>query len=341
MKNMFKLGLVAALSLGLQAPSAAQAQVRLKMAHGYAESHYHSVEGLRKIANELEKRTNGEVVVDIFPAYQLGKAHTTLLNSGVVDMAFVTPPQEPDKFPLSSIMEMPALFSGSCDMTSRLWPLMRPGGEIYRQEYATQGYRPIYLGMMAQYDLYTAAKPVKTVADLEGLKLRGNGGTAGKILRSLEAVPVTLASSDVYDAASRGTIDGMYYPASGIFPYSLETVVRHGVTGLQLGAAGSLLVISDKAYKRLSPQAQEALTAIGEEMQQSFCQYIDSNDAALRQRLVSESGLSLLSLSPEESAAWSARVGHVVTEWVDEMRRARRDGAAVLSALGYQPAAQN
>lgn len=337
MKFNLKATLAAALALGL-VPFAGQAQVRLKMAHGYAEGHYHSVEGLRKIADEIHQRTGGEVTVDVFPAYQLGKAHAPLLSSGLVDMAFVTPPQEPEKFPLSSIMEMPGLFSGSCDMTSRLWPLVRPGGEIHAQEYAPLGLRPIYLGMMAQYDIYTTKTPVSTPEDLQGLKLRGNGGTAGKILRSFGAVPVTLASSDVYDAITRGTVDGMYYPASGIHPYSLDTAVRHALTGLQLGAAGSVLVITEKAYKKLSPEAQLALTALGEETQQSFCDYIDRMDAELRNRLMSERGVSLVTLSAEQSAAWSARVAHVVEEWVGDMRRARRDGAAVLKAL--PPAAE-
>lgn len=332
------LATIVATLLGCSAlmPLAALAEpLHLKLSHPYADTHYLSVEGIKVFAAEIEKRTDGEVKIDIFPASQLGKSQTSLLKSGLVDLAYVVPSLDADKLPLSSVMELPALFTSSCDSTHKLWPLMAEGGEITKQEYAPQGFRPLYLGMMAQYDVFTTRKRVAEIADMAGLKLRGNGALISKTLRSFNSVPVSLASSESYDAVTRGTIDGMYFPAGSIHSYSLETQFKHVLTGLQLGGAGAVMVVSEKTFKKLSPKAQDALSAVGLETQDRLCAYIDEQDHKLREGFVTESGMEVIKATPEQSAEWSAKVTHVVSDWTAEMRNARRDGEAVLDALGY------
>ncbi len=318
-------------------PLAAQAEpVHLKLSHPYADTHYLSVEGIKVFAAEIEKRTDGEVKIDLFPASQLGKSQTSLLKSGLVELAYVVPSLDADKLPLSSVMELPALFTSSCDSTQKLWPLMAQGGEITKQEYATQGFRPLYLGMMAQYDVFTTRKRVAEIPDMAGLKLRGNGALISKTLRAFDAVPVSLASSESYDAVTRGTIDGMYFPAGSIHSYSLESQFKHVLTGLQLGGAGAVMVVSEKAFQKLSPKAQEVLGAVGLETQERLCAYVDDQDHKLRGRFATENGMEVIKATPEQSAEWSAKVTHVVSDWIAEMRNARRDGEAVLDTLGYK-----
>ncbi|HSI42039.1 MAG TPA: TRAP transporter substrate-binding protein [Xanthobacteraceae bacterium] len=60
-------------------------------------------------------------------------------------------------------------------------------------------------------------KEIKTVADLNGLKMR-IGGIAGQVLAKLGAVPQQIAGGDIYPALEKGTIDG----AEWIGPYDDE-----------------------------------------------------------------------------------------------------------------------
>lgn len=150
-------------------------------------------------------------------------------------------------------------------------------------------------------------------------------------------MPVSIASSESYDAVTRGTIDGMYFPASGILPYSLETVLKYAVTGLRLGSAGAVMTISEDTFQSLSPEAQKALTDIGMETQDRLCAWLDPHDADLHKRFVDEFGMELVTLTPEQSAEWTAKVQHVVAEWYDEVGGAGKDGKAVVSAMGVNP----
>ena len=323
--------------LALAALPAGAGTITLKLSHTYPDTHYLSVEGIKPFAEEVKKRTNGEVSIDIFPASQLGKGQSALIKSRMVDLAYIVPSLEAEKFPLSSVMELPTLFKSSCDGTQKLWTILQPGGVLDKQEYAPQGYRVLYIGMMAPYDVFTTSKKVAAPEDLQGLKLRGNGAAISKSLRSLGAVPVSLASSESYDAVSRGTIDGMYFPASGILPYSLETHLKHVLTGLHMGSAGAVMAISERTFKKLSPTAQKALTDIGMETQDRLCAWLDRHDAELHKRFVDEFKMEMVTLTPEQSAAWTARVQHVVAEWFDEMARVGKDGKSVVSTMGINP----
>lgn len=143
--------------LALTALPAGADPVALKLSHPYPDTHYLSVEGIKPFAEEVARRTNGEVKIDIFPASQLGKAQGALLKGGLVEMAYIVPSLEADKFPLSSVMELPAIFESSCDGTQRMWSVLQHGGALDQQQYAPQGYRVLYIGMMAPYDVYTTS----------------------------------------------------------------------------------------------------------------------------------------------------------------------------------------
>ena len=339
MKNRFRyVTSVLATSLLAFAVSPVRAEsVTLKLSHTYPDTHYLSVEGFKPFAEEVKKRTNGEVLIDIFPASQLGKGQSGLIKSRIVDLAYIVPSLEAEKFPLSSVMELPTLFRSSCDGTQKLWTILRPGGVLDKQEYAPQGYRVLYIGMMAPYDVFTTGKRALAPEDIQGLKLRGNGAAISKSLRSLGAVPVSLASSESYDAVSRGTIDGMFFPASGILPYSLESKLKHVTTGLQMGSAGAVMAISERTFKKLSPTAQKALTDIGMETQDRLCAWLDRHDAELHKRFVEEFKMEMVTLTPEQSTLWTAKVQHVVAEWFDEMSRVGKDGKSVVNGMGITP----
>jgi TRAP-type C4-dicarboxylate transport system substrate-binding protein len=57
-------------------------------------------------------------------------------------------------------------------------------------------------------DLHTRGKPVKTLADLQGLKLRASSRTAAKTLEALGATPVSMPPAQMTEAISKGVVDG-------------------------------------------------------------------------------------------------------------------------------------
>ena len=70
-------------------------------------------------------------------------------------------------------------------------------------------------------------KPVKTVEDLHGKKVRSPSTVGNDVLAALEAVPVSLPVSDTYDAIERAIVDGTMLPISTLISFNLSDVVDH------------------------------------------------------------------------------------------------------------------
>ena len=63
--------------------------------------------------------------------------------------------------------------------------------------------------------------------DLKGLKFRGMGRPADTI-KAVGAVPVALEMGDVYDAAQRGLLDGMFEAMESWKGFRLGDVIKYG-----------------------------------------------------------------------------------------------------------------
>ncbi len=65
---------------------------------------------------QVEEETNGRIIFYYFPSEQLGKAKDllSLIQSGVVDISYITAGLISDKLPLAVVAELPETFDTSC-----------------------------------------------------------------------------------------------------------------------------------------------------------------------------------------------------------------------------------
>lgn len=334
MRNFIRHSLVAS-AIALTALTAADAQevITLKLAHPLPNTHYAYEKGIKKFTEAVIARTAGKVRFEVYPANQLGKDNYSVVNSGIANIAMIVTSYSPDKFPLTSVTELPTLFSTSCEAMTKYWSLSKPGGILEAREYRPLGLKVLMVSTLPQYSFTTTSKPVNTLADVAGLKIFANGAAMDKTVRALGAVPVRLTASELYDAASRGTVDGAVFPYSSLAAYRLESYIRHSTEGAQLGSASWLLAMSEKGWRALPEDVKTAITEAGLDVQNSLCKYMDEDDRATRQRLETEKGLSVVKLSPEEIERWHEKLAPVVTAWAKEMDSKGKPGTAVIEAL--------
>lgn len=156
------------------AGAAAQAET-LKLAHPLPANHFVYEQGLKQFTDAVTAATDGEVTFDVYPANQLGKDYLTLLNVGLADVALIVTSYAADKFPLTSVTELPGHYATSCEGTAKTWALAQPGGILDAEEYAPQGFRVLFVSTLTPYRFMTASKKVETVDDVAGLKTYANG----------------------------------------------------------------------------------------------------------------------------------------------------------------------
>lgn len=324
----------AALAVLASTATIAQAQeVTIRVAHPYADNHYLSEQGVKVWAEEVARRTDGAVAFEYFPAGQLGKAQVSLLQTGLADVTFLIPSLEVDKMPLSSVLELPGYIEGSCSGAARFNTLARPGGELDRQELAPLGMRVLYTNMLPPYVIMTRDVPIRELSDMAGLKLRANGVAIGETMRELGAVPLSIASSEIYESIGRGTIDGAFFPWAAIAPYSLEDELNYVTEGVALGGAASLVSISEETWQGLSPEIQTAMLEAADVAQQNLCEWLDNDVIATRTRLVEEHGIELIEIDDAAAQTWYDAAASVTENWIERMSALRLDGAAVLEAF--------
>src|SRR5262245_22887009 len=107
-----------------------QEQIVLKFSHFLGPKSFFQVDVVEPWAKEIEARTNGKVKVEIHNASSpLGKPteQATQVKAGTVDIALGLRGAEGDKFPGSSLIELPFLAPSAAEGSRVLWRLYRDG----------------------------------------------------------------------------------------------------------------------------------------------------------------------------------------------------------------------
>lgn len=327
-----KLALAICTSLAVALPAGAQ-ELTLKFAHQFPAAHYLWTYGGEVFVNKVEEASEGEIKFQVYPAAQLGKNYFNVLDSGLVDLAIIIPSYAADKLPMSSVGELPGMFSSACEGAGKFWGLTREGGILGNGEYKAQGLHVLFVTTFPLYSLLTTDKQTPTLESVKGLKIRTNGGAAmTKTASALGAVPVPISGPETYDALSRGTVDGAIYPYNGVPQYNLEETLKYSVDGPGLGSSTIAYAISEKTWNKLTADQQDMLTKAASAAQESMCQWMDAENDKVQKSIVAEHGHVITKLNPEERARWAEKLHGIAEEWAADMDKTGRPGSEVLRA---------
>lgn len=187
------------------AAATAHAQTTWKLATGYRAETFHG-ENIAQFGRDVKLVTQGRLQIELAPnnslfalndirqAVQDGKAQAgeTIMTSLVKEM------------PIAGADSIPFVV-GSYKSAHRLWQLQRPGME---REFAQRGLQILYTVPWPPQGLYVT-RPVKTVADFKGMKMRTYNQTTVRIAEMLGAESVDVSMGEVGRALGEGRLDTM------------------------------------------------------------------------------------------------------------------------------------
>jgi len=310
----------------------AQDKVILKFGHILPANHYIAEHNIKVLAQSVEERTGGAVSFEIYPASQLGKDVPALLQSGVLDIAAISVSQYPEKFPLSSVAELPGQFSTACVGSQAAMPLLEDGALLDRVEFQPAGVQVLSAGALPPYPFFGKGKRVNTVADFAGIKTWVNGPAMERTVAVLGGVPIKIASPELYEAASRGTLDAMMFPYAGMFQYDLNNLVEFTIEDIYMGTGMFVIGISDASLGKLSEEQKQILMDEAIKVQDSFCAWADNNADELKAQLAAQDGFEVIRFSEADHAAFREKTGSVADEWAAGMEATGKPGREVLEA---------
>jgi TRAP-type C4-dicarboxylate transport system substrate-binding protein len=333
LKQFAKTALAVAAVLSIAAAQA-QTTTKIKIADSFPVGHYLPKYITTPMMEKLKANPAAKgIEFEYYPAEQMGKAKDflSLVQSGVIDIAYVAPGFVSDKMPLSVVSELPLDFSGSCQGTMAYWNLAKPGGLLDKKEFAPNGVRLLFTIVLPPYQIITR-KPFSNLKEIEGMKIRASGSAKELVIKKLKAIPVLMPTPDVYESLSRGTIDGVLFPFNSLAPYEIHKLSKTGTIGENFGTFVANWVISEKRFQSLPPAVQQDLTAMGEQLTRAACTQVEKDEAGDIEK-VKAAGVKLTPLSAADKATVATVMQDVAKDWADNLDKRGKSGTEVLNAF--------
>ena len=235
--------------MGSASPAFAQA-VELKLASFTGPKHAMNRAFFTPWSKKVDQMSNGSLKIKLFVGGKLGKGGPRQFKravDGVADMAFGLQGFTSSQFRRTTLIELPGIAKNGVQATRALWAAYE--GHLEKE------YGDVKLLFMWTVDrpvIMTKNKQIKTIDDLKGLKIRTPSQFQAKLLKSLGASPIPMPITKVYNALSRGLLDGVLTSTTTLTSFKLKEVTKYFADGLPWGRSPMFLVMNKNSYAGLS-----------------------------------------------------------------------------------------
>lgn len=288
--------------------------IELKMSHFMPTKHtQHKV--MAEWAETIGKLTNGRIKVTIYPGGALGKPPQQYDSAvkGITDIAFGLHAYTAGRFPLTSVMRLPFMVKSGEQGAIVLWSLY--------EKYVKDEYKDSHILWMLCHgpgQIHTTRKPVKTLEDLRGLKLRTPGAVMSRVLKQLGAVPVSMPVTQVYTALDRKTVDGVCGPWEIMRPFRFYELTKYS-TVVDIYTQTFFVVMNKKKYESLPPDLKKVIDEnSGKKMSIVAGRAYDKKDRPSYE-LCLKKGIKVYELPPQEREKWRKASMPVENGWIKDM----------------------
>jgi TRAP-type C4-dicarboxylate transport system substrate-binding protein len=231
MKQHFSFAFVsaAALALGMLTAPSLQAQeypaMNLRFAHYLPATPAGSVVD-KWFADEVQRRSNGKIKIQIFWAESMGKANELLdlVAKGAVDMSATSQGYFPSQLPLVGMTNSVMMLFDSNEQALRINAELMQRKAVQDELRKAQVYPIFFHAVNTFRPLCT--KKVERLEDIKGKKMRSWGEYVPLLWQSLGATPVTVLPAEFYESLQRGTVDCMFLPSDLVYSLKLYEVAK-------------------------------------------------------------------------------------------------------------------
>jgi TRAP-type C4-dicarboxylate transport system substrate-binding protein len=285
-------------------------------------------------AKKIGEASGGKLKVQPFWAMQLGGKAPQLLDQardGVVDIVWALPGFTPGRMPRVEPFELPFVHKDALSTTLAL--------QDYQEKHLLntdlKDYKPLLLHVHQGF-LFQTKKPIRTMADLKGLKIRAASRGGVWLLEALGATGIGLPLPRIPPALSKGVIDGVTLPYEIAPAVKTPDLVSHfsKLSGPQprLGTNIFTFLMNKASYNKLSKDLRKVIDDnSGRNIAKAAGQnWIDIEEPGLKV-VKSRKKNKFYTIAPEEVAKMKAAAEPVFDRWFAAMKKIGVDGPALLA----------
>ncbi|MEQ8349738.1 MAG: TRAP transporter substrate-binding protein [Sneathiellaceae bacterium] len=280
-------------------PASAEEEVRWRASGSFPAGHSTAL-AMEIFKSEVARLSDGTIRVDLFPGNTLGGGFEQVdqLRTGQIQMAWggvsyydrLVPDLAASVLPFSASSSAQAI----CQIDSDF-------GAYLKDKAAEKGIVLLGFGLTGARHVTNNKQPIKTVKDLEGLKIRTPSGEAWMLtFNAVGSNPTPIDIKELYQALQQGVVDGQENPYDNMLVRKFHEVQKY------LSNTGhfydwTAYMVNKEAYDALSDKQRAAVdeamfTAIAAQRA-----IYDRADATARQGLI-DGGMEYYEIPPAELA---------------------------------------
>ncbi len=299
-------------SVCMLAVATANAQtVVMRISHQVPPAH-HLTKMLVGFAADVKKRTNGQVDVQIFGSEQLAKAAENFpaVARGTIEAALSVNFQWGTTIPEMSATLIPYAMS-DLEKIKRF-----PQSEARRyldQKLEQRGVHNIaWLYDTRETIITSSKKPILTLDDFKGVKIRGLNTLTDHALSAVGAAPAATPGSEVYQALQSGVLDAGLTDVSAAYSRKYYEVQKFGTVG-PIFTIYFHMYVNPAWWNKLSPANRQAIEAAAKQAEHDAIQITEDTAAAAVKDLQTK-GMQVHVQTPQEEKTWAAAMRKPVVD---------------------------
>jgi TRAP-type C4-dicarboxylate transport system substrate-binding protein len=315
--------LAAALLAGAAALPAA-AQTKWDLPSGYGANTF-QVQNLQWFAEEVDKASKGKLKIALH-------ANASQFKANEIKRAVQTGQVAAGEFILSGAASEGAIFgldsvpflATSYKDAKKLNDIAQP---YLEKQLASQGLKLLYAVPWPPQGLYSA-KPVASMSDLKGTKMRAYSPATTRIAEYLGAQPVTIQLADLPRGLAAGTVDNFLTSSASGVDSKLHEHVKY-FYDVNAWLPRNAVVVNQKAFDALDKPTQDAVVKVAAEAGARGWRISEQKDAEYLKELAAK-GMTVDTSSEGLKRELKLIGGRMSTEW---MKSAGDDGKAIIEAF--------
>lgn len=329
----FETRLIAVLALAcVPAPAVGLEPLELVVNQVAPPNHFYHKDVLLPWAGEVARVTQGRVRLR-FSVAPLGsyRRNFDMAWAGLVDIAGGNQSATPGRFVVTQVNETP--FLASSDVEALSVALWRTHERFLHRAGEFAGTRLLSLHASGTQHWFTVEKPIRRLSDIRGLKMAAPSDVGAQLLTAVGAIPVFLTAPEIRDALSRGILDGVSMPYSGVTRLGLQPYLRYqtrlaGGVGLSFG--GFFLTANPASWSRMSAADQAALLGISGETYGRRAAKVFNREALASEREMRAAGIVDVETAPGFDDDLREATEFLDVEWIEKASAAGVDAEAAL-----------
>jgi TRAP-type C4-dicarboxylate transport system substrate-binding protein len=306
MRTLVALAAACAFSAAAQA----QDKFEVKVAEFVGAQHF-MTKWLVQWGEKLEKASNGRLAFKHFPNAQMAAtpAHYDLARTGQAEVSWFLHGGTPGRFPMTELVNLPYTV-GSAEIGTKVLNDAQLRAKYLDAEH--KGVKVLMLFTHQPGNVHTTKKPIRTVDDMKGMRIRFASPTIRDFINGLGGTAVGVQPTEILEQLQKGGIDGAFidYGGAGV-AFKMGGTVKY-TTEMYSYVTSFGLAANPEWYGKLPADLRKLIDDSVKGVEKEVGEGWDALDA-IGKKLLVDGGAQPIVLSKEQDARFR-KIGAQVTE---------------------------